>query len=94
MANPNPNPATRFGAGQTNGSRGRQKAARDKISTAFLEALNDAFEEPNSDGTSTKGLDAVKKGPRRRSGDLRPHLCLPAAEAAQDRGKHAREQVD
>jgi hypothetical protein len=61
MANPNPNPATRFGAGQVNGSRGRQKAARDKISTAFLEALNDAFEEPNSDGTSTKGLDAVKK---------------------------------
>src|ERR1700729_3390865 len=44
-----------------NGSRGRQKAARDKISTAFLEALNNAFEEPNSDGTSTKGLDAVKK---------------------------------
>jgi hypothetical protein len=61
MANPNPNPSTRFGAGQVNGSRGRQKAARDKISTALLEALNDAFEEPNSDGTRTKGLDAVKK---------------------------------
>lgn len=59
MANPNPNPATRFGAGQTNGSRGRQKAARDKISTAFLEALNDTFHEP-SEG-STKGLDALKK---------------------------------
>jgi hypothetical protein len=59
MANPNPNPSTRFGAGQVNGSRGRQKAARDKISTAFLEALNDTFHEP-SEG-STKGLDALKK---------------------------------
>src|SRR5882672_6917667 len=60
MANPNPNPATRFGAGQTNGSRGRQKAARDKISAAFLEALNDTFHEPNDEGGS-KGLDALKK---------------------------------
>jgi hypothetical protein len=60
MANPNPNPATRFGAGQTNGSRGRQKAARDKISAAFLEALNDTFHEPNDEG-GTKGLDALKK---------------------------------
>jgi hypothetical protein len=60
MANPNPNPATRFGAGQANGSRGRQKAARDKISTAFLEALSDAFHEPNDTGGS-KGLDALKK---------------------------------
>jgi hypothetical protein len=59
MANPNPNPATRFGAGQANGSRGRQKAARDKISAAFLEALSETFHEP-SEG-STKGLDALKK---------------------------------
>jgi hypothetical protein len=29
MANPNPSPSTRFGGGQVNGSRGRQKAARD-----------------------------------------------------------------
>jgi hypothetical protein len=60
MANPNPNPATRFGAGQANGSRGRQKAARDKLSAAFLEALNDAFNEPNDEG-GIKGLDAIKK---------------------------------
>jgi hypothetical protein len=60
MANPNPNPATRFGAGQVNGSRGRQKAARDKISTAFLEALNEAFQEPNDTG-GCKGLDAIKR---------------------------------
>jgi hypothetical protein len=58
MANPNPNPATRFGPG--NPSRGRQRAARDKISTAFLEALNEAFYEPNNEG-GTKGLDAIKK---------------------------------
>jgi hypothetical protein len=60
MANPNPNPSTRFGAGQSNPSRGRQKAARDKISTAFLEALNDTFHEPNDTGGS-KGLDALRK---------------------------------
>src|SRR5580704_10854403 len=60
MANPNPSPSTRFGAGQINGSRGRQKAARDKISAAFLEALNEAFYEPNDSG-GTKGLDAIKK---------------------------------
>src|ERR1700730_1621903 len=60
MANPNPNPATRFGAGQANGSRGRQRAARDKLSAAFLEALNDAFNEPNAEG-GIKGLDALKK---------------------------------
>jgi hypothetical protein len=60
MANPNPNPATRFGAGQANGSRGRQKAARDKLSAEFLEALNDAFSEPNGEG-GIKGLDAIKK---------------------------------
>ena len=58
--NPNPNPATRFGAGQANGSRGRQRAARDKISAAFLEALNDTFNEPNGEG-GCKGLDAIKK---------------------------------
>ena len=60
MANPNPNPATRFGAGQANASRGRQKAARDKISTAFLEALSEAFYAPNDSG-GCKGLDAIKK---------------------------------
>ena len=60
MANPNPSPATRFGAGQVNGSRGRPKASRDKISAAFLEALNDTFNEPNGKGGS-KGLDALKK---------------------------------
>jgi hypothetical protein len=60
MANPNPSPSTRFGAGQANGSRGRQKAARDKISAAFLEALNETFHEPNAEG-GTKGLDALKK---------------------------------
>jgi hypothetical protein len=58
MANPNPSPSTRFGAG--NPSRGRQRAARDKISTAFLEALNEAFYEPNDSG-GCKGLDAIKK---------------------------------
>jgi hypothetical protein len=60
MANPNPSPSTRFGAGQANGSRGRQKAARDKLSAAFLEALNEAFYEPNDSG-GCKGLDAIKK---------------------------------
>ena len=61
MANPNPSPSTRFGAdGVSNPSRGRQRAARDKISTAFLEALNDAFSEPNGEG-GIKGLDAIKK---------------------------------
>jgi hypothetical protein len=58
MANPNPSPSTRFGPG--NPSRGRQRAARDKISTAFLEALNEAFHEPNDTG-GCKGLDALKK---------------------------------
>jgi hypothetical protein len=58
MANPNPSPSTRFGPG--NPSRGRQRAARDKISTAFLEALNEAFYEPNASG-GIKGLDASKK---------------------------------
>jgi hypothetical protein len=58
MANPNPSPATRFGPG--NPSRGRQRAARDKISSAFLEALNEAFYEPNESG-GCKGLDAIKK---------------------------------
>jgi hypothetical protein len=33
---------------------------RDKISAAFLEALNDTFHEPNAEGGS-KGLDARKK---------------------------------
>jgi hypothetical protein len=60
MANPNPSPSTRFGAPDGNSPRAKQKGARDKISTAFLEALNDAFNEPNGEG-GTKGLDAVKK---------------------------------
>ena len=58
IANPNPSPSTRFGPG--NPSRGRQRAARDKISTAFLEALNEAFYELNGEG-GCKGLDAIKK---------------------------------
>jgi hypothetical protein len=58
IANPNPSPSTRFGPG--NPSRGRQRAARDKISTEFLEALNVAFNEPNDSG-GIKGLDAIKK---------------------------------
>jgi hypothetical protein len=33
---------------------------RDKISAAFLEALNDTFHEPNAEGGS-KGLEALKK---------------------------------
>jgi hypothetical protein len=53
-----PSPSTSFGPG--NPSRGRQRAARDKISTAFLEALNEAFYEPNDTG-GCKGLDAIKK---------------------------------
>src|ERR1700722_17412167 len=58
MADPNPSPSTRFGPGTP--SRGRQRAAREKISTAFLEALNEAFHEPNDTG-GCKGLDAIKK---------------------------------
>jgi hypothetical protein len=58
MANPNPSPSTRFGP--CDPSRCRQRAARDKISTAFLEALNEAFHEPNDSG-GCKGLDAIKK---------------------------------
>ena len=60
MSNPNPSPTTRFGAGQANGSPGRQKAARDTISAAFLEALSDTFYESNGEG-GCKGLDALKK---------------------------------
>jgi hypothetical protein len=36
------------------------EGTRDKISTAFLEALNEAFYEPNESG-GCKGLDAIKK---------------------------------
>lgn len=42
MANPNPNPATRFSAG--NPGRAKQKGARDRMSAAFLTALADDFE--------------------------------------------------
>jgi hypothetical protein len=90
MADPNPSPATRFGAdGVSNPGRGRQKAARDKISTAFLEGLNEAFHEPNGEG-GIKGLDAIKKVrdedpatfarrseacPRQRPDRICPRLC-------------------
>ena len=60
MTNPNPSPATRFRAGQINPSRGRQKAARDKISAAFLETLHETFNEPDGEG-GTKGPEAIRK---------------------------------
>jgi hypothetical protein len=42
MANPNPSPATRFTSGhQSRG--GRPKGVRDRLSTAFLNALADDF---------------------------------------------------
>ena len=43
MANKNPSPATRFQPGQD--SRGKQKGARDRLSTKFLTALADDFEQ-------------------------------------------------
>jgi hypothetical protein len=45
MANPNPSPATRFGAdgGAANPSRRKQKGARDRLSADFLTALADDF---------------------------------------------------
>ena len=46
MANPNPNPATRFGAAGTgNPSRSKQKGARDRLSAAFLTDFADDYEE-------------------------------------------------
>jgi hypothetical protein len=41
--NPNPSPATRFGA--SNPSRAKQKGARDRLTANFLEALTDSFEK-------------------------------------------------
>jgi hypothetical protein len=88
MANPNPNPATRFGDGQANGSRGRQKAARDKISAALLEALSDAFNEPNDEGGS-KGLDALKKVRDEDPATYARIFCHPHAEAGRNYGRRS-----
>src|SRR5580693_958749 len=46
MANPNPNPATRFGAtgGTGNPSRAKQKGARDRLSAAFLTDFADDYD--------------------------------------------------
>src|SRR5258707_2423047 len=44
MANQNPNPATRFKKGEKPPGNGRPKGSRDRISTAFLNALADDFE--------------------------------------------------
>jgi len=44
MANPNPSPATRFGAANPPPGRAKQKGARDRLSAAFLTALADTFE--------------------------------------------------
>jgi hypothetical protein len=52
MANPNPSPETRFGVNGHTG-RAKQKGARDRLSTAFLEALTETFEEG--------GKEAVRK---------------------------------
>jgi hypothetical protein len=43
LANPNPSPKTRFTSDSP--ARGRQKGARDRLSSAFLIALADHFEE-------------------------------------------------
>jgi hypothetical protein len=49
MANPNPSPATRFGAaGSGNPSRAKQKGARDRISAAFLNDFADDYDERQS----------------------------------------------
>jgi hypothetical protein len=45
MANPNPSPATRFGADNPSPGRAKQKGARDRLSAAFLTAFADDFEE-------------------------------------------------
>lgn len=42
MANPNPNPSTRFSA--DNPGRAKQKGARDRMTAAFLTALADDFD--------------------------------------------------
>ena len=46
MANPNLNPATRFGAsgGTGNPSRAKQKGARDRLSAAFLNDFADDYD--------------------------------------------------
>src|SRR5277367_5285474 len=45
MANPNPNPSTRFGAvGTGNPSRAKQKGARDRLSAAFLNDFADDYD--------------------------------------------------
>ena len=45
MPNPNPNPATRFGAaGSGNPSRAKQKGARDRLSAAFLNDFADDYD--------------------------------------------------
>jgi hypothetical protein len=44
--NPNPSPATRFGAGDgANPSRAKQKGARDRFSAAFLTDLADTWQQ-------------------------------------------------
>jgi hypothetical protein len=45
MANPNPSPATRFQPGVKPPGSGRPKAARDKLTTKFLNTLADDFEQ-------------------------------------------------
>lgn len=53
MANPNPNPGTRFKKGHKPPGNGRPQGARDRISTAFLTAFADDFE--------ANGVEAIKK---------------------------------
>jgi hypothetical protein len=53
MANKNPSPATRFQPGHD--SRGKQKGARDRLSTKFLTALADDFEQ-----NGAKALEEVR----------------------------------
>jgi hypothetical protein len=45
MANPNPNPSTRFGADGGNTPRAKQKGARDRLSSAFLTDFADDYGE-------------------------------------------------
>jgi hypothetical protein len=45
MANPNPNPATRFGVADSgNPSRSKQRGARDRLSAAFLNDFADDYD--------------------------------------------------
>jgi hypothetical protein len=41
--NPNPSPATRFGAEGSNPSRAKQKGSRERLSKDFLAALSNDF---------------------------------------------------